>query len=387
MTSIAENRTLGDSRTDIGDATEMDRRYMRATIEFGRRVLGTTWPNPSVGAIVVRDGVVVGRGLTRPGGRPHAETVALEAAGELARGATMYVSLEPCSHTGLTPPCARAIIGAGIARVVTGAGDPDPRVAGRGHRMMQEAGIEVVTGVLEQEARRANLGHILRVSEGRPLVTLKLAETADGFAAGDIHDGRLMITGVAANNRVQMMRASHDAIMVGAGTVRMDDPLLTVRVPGLDGRKPLRVVLDGHLSISINSRLVATSATHPLVVFCGETVDAEKVAALRDEGVEIAHTATDKDGQVDLRAVLQALGGRGITRVFSEGGPRVGSALIDQGLADEVVLFTSQKPINRHGVQALSEKARALLTDASTFEAAEYGLAGADRMRIWRRRL
>jgi diaminohydroxyphosphoribosylaminopyrimidine deaminase/5-amino-6-(5-phosphoribosylamino)uracil reductase len=218
-------------------------------------------------------------------------------------------------------------------------------------------------------------------------VTLKLAETADGYAAGDVHDGRLMITGVAANNRVQMMRASHDAIMVGAGTVRMDDPLLTVRMPGLDGRKPLRVVLDGHLSISINSRLVATCTSHPLVVFCGETVDADKVAALRDEGVEIAHTATDQDGQVILAAVLQALGGRGITRVFSEGGPSVGSALIDEGLADEVVLFTSQKPINRHGVPALSETARARLAETKVFDLAEDGVAGADRMRIWRRRL
>lgn len=235
---------------------------MRATIDFGSRALGTTWPNPSVGALVVRDGVIVGRGLTRPGGRPHAETEALAAAGEKSCGATLYVSLEPCSHTGVTPPCAQAIIDAGIARVVTGVADPDPRVSGRGHGMMREAGIEVVAGVLAAEARQANLGHILRVSEGRPAVTLKLAETADGFAAGDVHDGRLMITGRSANNRVQAMRAAHDAIMIGAGTARIDDPLLTVRLPGLEARNPLRIVLDTNLSLPQNARLVEIGRAH-----------------------------------------------------------------------------------------------------------------------------
>lgn len=386
MTSIGENKATGMAHSGSDDAAMLDRRYMRATIAFGCRALGLTSPNPSVGALVVRDGVVVGRGLTCAGGRPHAETEALAAAGELARGATMYVSLEPCSHTGLTPPCAKAIIDAGVARVVTGAGDPDSRVAGRGHRMMEEAGIEVVTGVLEDEARLANLGHILRVTQGRPLVTLKLAETADGYAAGDAHDGRLMITGRPANNRVQMMRASHDAIMVGAGTLRADDPLLTVRMPGLEGRNPLRVVLDGRLSISLQSRLVATCASHPLMVFCGEDADPQKVEALREAGVEVAHTATDSSHQIRLGATLQTLGSRGITRVFSEGGPRVGSRLIREGLADEVVLFTSPKPINRHGVAALSDAARARLANTAAYELTDDGLAGSDRMRIWRRR-
>ena len=287
---LDENLGLMSSNDDNNGAASIgasDLRFMQAAIRFGRRALGTTSPNPSVGALVVLDGVVVGRGLTCPGGRPHAETEALRDAGELARGATMYVSLEPCSHTGLTPPCAQAIIDAGINRVVTGAGDPDPRVAGRGHAMMREAGIEVVTGVGADEARQANLGHIMRVSSGRPVVTLKLAETADGFAAGDIHDARLMITGQAANHKVQIMRASHDAIMIGAGTARADDPLLTVRVPGLEGRNPLRVVLDGNLSLPVTSRLAATSGKLPLLLFCTEQASAEARKVLEEAGAEV----------------------------------------------------------------------------------------------------
>jgi len=362
-----------------------DLRFMQAAIRFGRRDLGTTAPNPSVGALVVLDGVVVGRGLTCPGGRPHAETEALRDAGELARGATMYVSLEPCSHTGLTPPCAQAIIDAGISRVVTGAGDPDPRVAGRGHAMMRAAGIDVVTGVGGDEARQANLGHITRVSSGRPFVTLKLAETADGFAAGDIHDARLMITGQAAKNKVQIMRASHDAIMIGAGTARADDPLLTVRVPGLEGRNPLRIVLDGNLSLPPTSRLVATCSKLPLLVFCTEQASGEARKVLEDAGAEVVSVTATAAGQPDIPVVLKALADRGVTRLFSEGGPRVGSELIRTGLADEVVLFTSPRPINRQGVAVLSSKARERLEAPGGYTLVSDGFSGADRMRIWRR--
>lgn len=221
-----------------------DEAFMAAAIALGRRELGATAPNPSVGALVVRDGVIVGRGWTRAGGRPHAETEALRDAGEQARGATLYVSLEPCSHHGVTPPCAIAIVAAGVAQVVSALDDPDPRVAGRGHALLREAGIAVTTGVLSEAALRANLGHILRVTEGRPMVTLKLAETADGFAADAVGRPRLMITGPAAGNVVQNMRATHDAIMIGSGTAHADDPRLDVRLPGLAGRRPLRVVLD-----------------------------------------------------------------------------------------------------------------------------------------------
>jgi diaminohydroxyphosphoribosylaminopyrimidine deaminase / 5-amino-6-(5-phosphoribosylamino)uracil reductase len=380
MSRIDEIVTAGSTGTDA------DERFMLAAISYGRRALGTTAPNPSVGALVVRDGIIIGRGLTSAGGRPHAETKALLDAGEQARGATLYVSLEPCSHTGLTPPCARAIINAGIARVVTGAGDPDPRVGGRGHQMMRDAGIEVVTNVAEAAANRANCGHILRVTKGRPLVTLKMAETADGYAAGDTHDGRLMITGIASNNRVQMMRAAHDAIMIGAGTARADDPLLTVRVRGAEQRKPLRVVLDAMASLELTSRLVSTCQTHPLLVFCGPEAPEKRIQALRAAGADVAQCEASSFGHIDIAKALGELAKRGITRVFSEGGPRVGSQLIRSGLADEVVLFTSAQPINRHGVVALEADARARLDTCDGYDLADDGRAGADRMRIWRRR-
>lgn len=363
-----------------------DRRMMMAAIALGQRGLGTTAPNPSVGAIVVKDGVVVGRGGTLRGGRPHAETEALREAGDLARGATLYVSLEPCSHFGATPPCAMAIIKAGVARVVSALDDPDRRVAGRGHAMLREAGIEVRVGVCAEEARLANLGHILRVTDGRPMVLLKLAETADGFAGGDQHDPRLMITGEAANNRVQMMRAGVDAIMSGIGTVKADDPLLTVRLPGLDGHNPLRVILDTRLAISLRSRVVATAGDAPVLILCGEQAPAEAEAALRARGVEIERIALDGAGRLDLRAALAALGRRGVTRVLSEGGPRVGSSLIAQGLADEVAIFTSPKPLGRTGTPSLTGEARALLADESRFEAVKTAHAGADLLRIWRRK-
>ncbi|MDT2022490.1 bifunctional diaminohydroxyphosphoribosylaminopyrimidine deaminase/5-amino-6-(5-phosphoribosylamino)uracil reductase RibD [Methylocella sp. CPCC 101449] len=362
-------------------AADRDEHLMAATIALGRRQHGLTAPNPAVGALVVRDGVIVGRGATRKGGRPHAETEALAQAGELARGATLYVSLEPCAHFGVTPPCAQATITAGIARVVSALEDPDPRVAGQGHRMMREAGVEVVVGVGAAQARRAHLGHILRVTEGRPQVTLKLAETADGFAAGGPHDRRLHITGIAANNYVQMLRATHDAIMVGIGTVLADDPLLTVRLPGLDDRQPLRVVLDSNLQLPLRSRLVTTAAEVPVLVICAADADATAEAALAQAGIAVVRVARDDDGHLDLAAALHVLAGRGVTRVFSEGGPQVAGRLIGLGLADECILLTAPKPFAREGVASLSETARRELEDGRHYRLVEDGFSGVDRLR------
>lgn len=362
-----------------------DLRFMQAAIALGRQGLGRTSPNPAVGSLVVRDGVIVGRGVTRPGGRPHAETEALTDAGEAARGATLYVSLEPCSHYGRTPPCALAIIQAGVTRVVSALEDPDQRVAGRGHRMLAEAGVEVVVGVGAAEARLANLGHILRVTQQRPMVTLKLAETADGYAAGDHHDPRLMITGMAVANRVHMMRAAHDAIMIGVETALADDPLMTVRLPGLEDRRPLRVVLDTHLRLPVRSRLAQTARETPVVVISGPDASHDARAALEDMGVHVAHCGLDSSGSLDLRQALGLLAARGITRVFSEGGPRVAARLIELGLADEVVLFTNPRPLAREGVTALHEASRVLLADASHYEVIEDARVGVDRMRRWER--
>ena len=369
------------SRFDIDNAPDeaTDAGFMAAAIAYGRRWLGLTAPNPAVGCVIVKDGVIVARGATMPGGRPHAETEALREAGERAKGATLYVSLEPCSHYGVTAPCADAIVTAGLARVVSALEDPDIRVAGRGHAKIVEAGIGLRTGVGVIEARRANLGHVMRITEGRPMVSVKLAQTRDGFAAGGAHDPRLMITGAAANGRVQVMRAMHDAIMVGVGTVLADDPLLTVRLPGLEARKPLRIVLDTHLRTPIASRLVATAKEHRTLVICSDEAPVAAASALEGQGVEVLRVARGASGRLDLRQALRALGKRGITRVLSEGGPMVASELILNGLADEVALFTAPKPFGGQGVPALSVEARRALEAEARFRRIEEGQAGADR--------
>jgi diaminohydroxyphosphoribosylaminopyrimidine deaminase/5-amino-6-(5-phosphoribosylamino)uracil reductase len=370
---------------EASPAAAEDADFMAAALALGRRALGRAAPNPAVGAIVVSDGIIVGRGWTKPGGRPHAETEALAHAGAATRGATLYVGLEPCSHYGKTPPCADAVIAAGIARVVSALEDPDPRVAGRGHARLRAAGIEVTTGLGAEEARRANLGHILRVTEGRPMVTLKLAETADGFAAGGEHDKRLAITGAAANARVHMMRAMHDAIMVGIGTARADDPLMTVRLPGMEDIKPLRVVLDYRLAISPRSRLASTARDYPTLIIAAEDASLEVERALAETGIEVARIPAHESARLELRIAVALLAQRGITRVFSEGGPRVAKELIGAGLADEVVIFTAPKPFGANGVPVLAREARRKLEQAAHYTLAEDAFAGPDRLRRYAR--
>lgn len=367
-----------------GRAAE-DERWMAAALRYGRRGMGLTAPNPSVGALLLRGGVVVGRGVTAPGGRPHAERIAIDEAGGAARGATLYVTLEPCSHFGATPPCAEAIVAAGISRVVCALEDPDSRVGGSGLARLRAAGIELSVGPGAETARRDHRGHILRVVEGRPMTTLKLARTADGFAAGDEYDPRLAITGEAANLQVQVMRSLHDAIMVGIGTAREDDPLLTVRLPGLDSR-PLRVILDSHLDLPLRSRLCETAREFATLVIATRAAPAEREAALAARGVEVARVEADSSGHVDLAEALRLLGRRGLTRVFSEGGPRVGARLIMAGLADEVVLLTALKPLGRPGRPALDAPALAVLNDSARYREIETAVYGADSLRRLERR-
>jgi diaminohydroxyphosphoribosylaminopyrimidine deaminase/5-amino-6-(5-phosphoribosylamino)uracil reductase len=357
-----------------------DERFMAAALALGRRHLGLTAPNPSVGALIVAGDRVVGGAATAPGGRPHAETLALAEAGDAARGATAYVTLEPCSHHGKTPPCAEALIAAGVARVVCAMADPDVRVAGQGFALLQAAGIDVVVGPGAAAAARDHIGHVLRVTQGRPSVTLKIARTADGFAAGDEHDARLAITGEIANRRTQTLRSQHDAIMVGIGTALGDDPLLTVRQNGLD-QKPLRVVLDRRLRLPPSSRLASTADMAPTLVLAGAEASTEAEAALRARGVEVERVGEG------LEEALWALGRRGITRVFSEGGPSVGSALIRAGLADEVLLFTASKPLVRTGRLALTADALDALADPARYDEREGVAYGPDSLRRWERRL
>lgn len=360
--------------------------FMAAALSIGRRNIGRAGPNPAVGALVVKDGVVVSRGWTAANGRPHAETIALLSAGEAARGATLYVTLEPCSHHGATPPCADAIIAAGISRVVSAIEDPDPRVAGRGHARLREAGVEVVTGVRADAARVDHLGHILRVTRSRPMVTLKLAQTADGYAAGAEHDPRLFITGPIADAFTHVQRALHGAIMVGYGTARIDDPLMTVRLPGMEDYKPLRVVLDRKLLLARHSRLAATASETPTLVIAGETVDDEAASAFSAAtAIEVARVPLDENGRLSLHAALALLAQRGVTRVFSEGGPRVAESLLLGSLADEAIIHTGLKPLGREGRPALSRAARARLEDPAFYRVSEKAALGADRMTRYER--
>lgn len=338
------------------EVTARDERFMRLAIALGERNLGLTWPNPSVGSVLVDEigeaPVIIAQGATQAGGRPHAERVALAAAGERARGATLYVSLEPCSHHGRTTPCADAVVGAGVARVVSAIEDPDSRVAGLGHARLREAGIAVTVGCLAKEARRSHIGHITRVTKGRPAVTVKLARSTEGFA-GLRHGPRLMLTGETANAKVHLMRAHADAIIVGIGTVLADDPLLNVRLPGLEARSPVRIVVDSHLRMPADARVVTGAREIPTWIFTTVDAPAEAEKTLTAHGVEVLRVSGDESGRVALPEVLELLGMRGITRVFCEGGPALADALARVDLVDELVLITGRSARGQGDVPAL----------------------------------
>jgi diaminohydroxyphosphoribosylaminopyrimidine deaminase / 5-amino-6-(5-phosphoribosylamino)uracil reductase len=339
------------SVTRLDDLTAEDARFMSLALSLGRRGLGRTWPNPAVGAVVVKDGVIAGRGWTQPGGRPHAEIEALRRAGDAARGATLYVTLEPCSHHGKSPPCADAIVAAGIARVVSALEDPNPKVAGAGHARLRASGLAVTVGVGAAEARRDHAGHIRRMREGRPQVMLKLAISADG-KAGAAGRQPLAITGERVRDRVHLLRARSDAIMIGIGTALADDPVLTCRLPGMERYSPVRVVLDGALRLPLGSRLVGMARETPVWVFTAARGPRAKRDALQAAGVEI-FCAPGQVGRVDLPAALKLLAERGITRLMVEGGPTLAAALVTADLVDEAVLFQSPKAVGDDGIDAL----------------------------------
>ena len=341
--------------SDVAD----DHRYMALALALGRRGLGRAWPNPAVGAVVVGGGHIVGRGWTQAGGRPHAEIEALRRAGTVAHGATLYVTLEPCSHHGKSPPCADAVIASGIARVVSAMEDPNPEVAGRGHARLRGAGIAVDVGIEAAAARRDHAGHIRRMRDGRPHVTLKLAISADSKAAGASRQ-RVAITGKSVRDQVHLMRARSDAIMIGIGTVFADDPVLTCRLPGMAELSPVRVVLDSGLRLPMQSRLLETARGTPLWIIAGDNAPAASETALRERGAEVLRVA-EKEGRLELREALKILATRGITRLMIEGGPAVASGLIEADLIDEAVLFHSPMVIGEEGLPALEPRASKLL--------------------------
>ncbi|MDR3489107.1 MAG: bifunctional diaminohydroxyphosphoribosylaminopyrimidine deaminase/5-amino-6-(5-phosphoribosylamino)uracil reductase RibD [Bradyrhizobium sp.] len=344
-----------------------DQRFMQLALTLGRRGQGRTWPNPAVGAVVVKDGVIVGRGWTQPGGRPHAEPEALARAGDAARGATLYVTLEPCSHVGKSPPCADAIIAAGIARVVSAIEDPNPEVAGQGHARLRAAGITVDIGVGAIEAARDHAGHFRRIRDKRPHVILKLAVSSDDKIGAS---GRkpVAISGEAARARVHLLRAQCDAILVGIGTVRADDPLLTCRLPGMEARSPVRVVLDRSLRIPGASRLVHSARETPLWVMTSSLSEAPAAMKLGAAGAQVIRVATTVTPPgLDLMAVLHALADRGITRLLVEGGARVASSFVAAGLVDEVWLLRGRDAIGAEGVAALDALPLTAITESSAF--------------------
>lgn len=325
--------------------------HMHHALRLAARGLGRVAPNPAVGCVIVsKDNRIVGRGWTAPGGRPHAETIALEQAGAAARGATAYVSLEPCAHYGQTPPCADALIAAGIARVVGATRDPDPRTSGAGFAKLRTAGIEVVEGVLAEEAQTLNEGFFKRVTQGRPLVALKIAQSTDGKVARGAGKDR-WITGERARMHGHLLRARQDAILIGIGTALADNPELTCRIAGLEDRSPIRIVLDSKLRLSENSRLAQTARAVPLLVFTTAQQGGETLASL---GVEIIRVKPDANGRTDPGEVMRALATRGLTRVLVEGGPTIHAAFFAHGLADRVHLYQSSVVVGAGGVAGAS---------------------------------
>jgi diaminohydroxyphosphoribosylaminopyrimidine deaminase/5-amino-6-(5-phosphoribosylamino)uracil reductase len=318
--------------------TDADRAHMAHALRLGRRNLGRVAPNPSVGCVLVKDGVIVGRGVTQPGGRPHGETTALAHAGERARGATAYVALEPCSHYGRTGPCVDALARAGVARVICAIGDPDPRVRGRGFAMLTSYGLGVAVGLDEAEAGLDHRGHFARIQLGRPFTQLKLALTEDGFV-GPASGARMAITGPRANDRVHMMRAEADAIMVGIGTVIADDPALTCRLPGLASRSPSRVVIDPDLRTPLTANVVTTAQEVPTTVIAATDAPGANEMSLRAAGVAVWRVERMPSGRLNIGDGLRLLATQGITRLMIEGGPTLAGSMLDADLIDEVVIF------------------------------------------------
>ena len=372
-----------DAMGAAADAAAKDRRFMALALSLGRRGLGRTWPNPAVGAVLVKDDDIIGRGWTQPGGRPHAEIEALRRAGAAARGATLYVTLEPCSHHGKSPPCADAVIAAGVARVVSALEDPNPEVAGAGHARLRAAGITVDIGVGAEEARRDHAGHIRRVRDGRPRVMLKLAISADGKAGAP---GRqpIAITGEAVRDRVHLLRAENDAVMIGAGTALADDPMLTCRLPGMAKNSPVRIVLDSALRLPLDSALVQTARETPVWLVAGTNAPPPAEEALRARGVEVLRAGADSDGGLALAAVLKLLAARGLTRLMVEGGPALAAALLRSDLVDEAVLFHSAKAVGGEGLEALNAAAAATLAHRLRHVMSEP--VGPDRQDLYERR-
>tara|TARA_B100000676_G_scaffold313516_1_gene395958 strand:- start:8342 stop:9469 length:1128 start_codon:yes stop_codon:yes gene_type:complete len=362
----------------------VDRRHMMVALTLARRGLGNTWPNPAVGCVIVgADGSVVGRGWTQPGGRPHAETEALKQAGFLAKGSTAYVTLEPCSHYGETPPCAEALIAADVARVVIAADDPDARVSGRGIAMLRDAGIDVKIGVCTVAAENLNAGFLLHRREGRPLVTLKTASTLD--ARISTHGGQSQwITGEEARRRGQLLRSTHDAIAVGIGTALADDPELTCRLPGMEGDSPVRIIFDTHLQLPLDSKLVQSAQKVPTWIVVSTEISAERQDEYTPFGVEFITVEPGADHHPETLSVLKALAVRGLTRLLVEGGGGLSAVFLRAGLVDRLAWFRASSVMGGDGTPVFAAYGIEQLSDMRRFVLERIEPTGKDMLETYR---
>ncbi|MHA3914225.1 bifunctional diaminohydroxyphosphoribosylaminopyrimidine deaminase/5-amino-6-(5-phosphoribosylamino)uracil reductase RibD [Halovulum sp. GXIMD14793] len=358
-----------------------DAGWMRHALMLARQGLGRVWPNPSVGCVLVRDGRMVGAGRTADGGRPHAEAVALADAGDAARGATAYVTLEPCAHHGRTPPCADAMIEAGVNRVVVAMPDPDARVDGRGIEALRAGGVDVQVGLMATEAEALNAGFLKVRQQRLPMVTLKLAATLDGRIATAQGESR-WITGPEARLFVHHQRRRHDAVMVGAGTARADNPMLDVRGLG-DGPQPVRIVVNSSLSLSLTSHLAQTTKDIPVWLIHGGAAEARRRDTWRDLGATLIEVSQGDDGRLNLSAALQDLATHGLTRILCEGGSKLAAALIRAGLVDQLMLITAGKVIGDDGIANIGALGLNSLDAAPRFHPVETRPLGADIMTRW----
>jgi len=360
---------------------------MRAALALARRSLGRTWPNPAVGCVIVRDGQVIARGRTRDGGRPHAEADAIAEAtvsGQSLKGATAYVTLEPCSHHGRTPPCADALVASGVSRVVSALEDPDPRVKGQGHERLKAAGIAVEVGEGAAEAAEINAGFLLRIREGRPLFHLKIASSLDGRIATASGESK-WITGEAARRDGHRLRAIHDAILVGAATATADDPDLTCRLPGLEGCSPVRIVLDSQARLSPMSKLATSARATPVWLVCTKSAPADRRDALARLGVEILEVDSGSDRRIDVSAAAQALGARGLTRVLVEGGGQVAASILKAGLVDGISSYRAGLVLGGDSRSAVGGMEFARLGSAPRFRLVSARQLQGDTLETWRR--
>lgn len=352
-----------------------DREFMASALSLASRNLGDTWPNPSVGCIIVKDGAVVGRGWTQSGGRPHAETEALKWAGSAAKGADVYVTLEPCSHQGQTSPCVDALISAGVTRVIVAVIDKNPRVAGRGIEQLKKAGILVETMLCEAEASRLNAGFFLNIEQNRPFFALKTATTLDGRIALASGESK-WITGKAARAGVHGLRARYDAILVGSGTVLMDDPELTCRIPGYSGRPKVRIILDRRGRTPPESKIAATAREIPTWLI---TAKGSNCKALASQGIEVITVLGESDIEFTRNMVLE-LANKGITRVIVEGGGSISAAFLSADLIDEIVWFRAGSVIGVDGIAAVGPLRLERMDDIPAFKHRECIAFGNDRL-------